>query len=96
MLAAYERSLIDCPYPPETHAIILEAVEKFTYGTSLFAAAAEAHHLPAMPAVDEERYPHLSLALKVAPKDDEAIHVEALRALLDGFRVRFGPGSDQA
>lgn len=90
MLSAYEHSLVDCPYPPTTHAIILEAVEKFTYGTSLFAAAAEAHHLPAMPSVDKERYPLLAAALQAAPNDDEAIHVEALRALLDGFRVRFG------
>ncbi|MFC4295874.1 TetR/AcrR family transcriptional regulator [Novosphingobium tardum] len=90
MLPAYERSLIDCPYSPEAQAVILEAVEKFTYGTSLFAAAAEAHHVPAMPTVDAGRFPRLAHALKVAPGDDEAIHVEALKALLDGFRVRFG------
>ena len=90
ILGAYERSLADCPYPPETHAIILEAVEKFTYGTSLFAAAAEAHHTPAMPPIDEAHFPNLARALRTAPDSDEAIHVEALRVLLAGFRSRFG------
>ena len=90
ILPAYERTLIDCPYPPESHAVILEAVEKFTYGTSLFAAAAEAHHVPAMPLVDAERFPRLARALEVGPRDDEAIHVQALKALLAGFRATFG------
>lgn len=89
ILPAYERSLIDCPYPPETHAIIMEAVEKFTYGASLFAAAAESHHVTAMPEVDPTRFPSLAQALKVAPQDDEAIHVQALKALLNGFRATF-------
>ncbi len=68
--------------------IVLEAVEKFTYGSSLFAAAAAAHHSSAMPAVDPERFPHLAKAIEVAP-DDETIFAEALRALLDGLRLRF-------
>jgi TetR/AcrR family tetracycline transcriptional repressor len=95
ILPAYERTLIDCPYPPETHAVILEAVEKFTYGASLFAAAAEAHHVPAMPEIDPARFPKLAHALQVAPGDDEAIHVQALRVLLDGFRATFGTGPNK-
>lgn len=91
MLPAYERTLIDCPYPPEAQMILLEAIEKFTYGTSLFAAAAEAHHTPAMPDVDAAHFPHLSRALTVAPGDDEVLHVEALRVILAGLRVRYGP-----
>lgn len=96
MLPAYERTLVSCPYPPETHAVILEAVEKFTWGASLFAAAAEAHHIPAMPDIDASRFPRLAHALEVGPVDDETVHVEALRALLCGFRVMFGtsPAAD--
>lgn len=89
MLPAYERTLKDCPYPPETHAILLEAIEKFTYGSSLFAAAAESFHTPAMPQVDEEHFPNLSRALEAAPADDEIIYVEALKVLLAGLRARF-------
>ncbi len=89
MLPAYERTLKDCPYPPETHAVLLEAIEKFTYGSSLFAAAAESHHTPAMPEVDEGHFPNLSRALTAAPVDDEIIYVEALKVLLAGLRARY-------
>lgn len=90
MLPAYERTLIDCPYPPEAHLVILEAVEKYTYGAALFAAAAEAHHTPAMPVVDPARFPLLRRAIDIGSSAEEATHVEALRALLDGFKARFG------
>lgn len=90
MLPAYERTLIDCPYPPEAHAVLLEVIEKFTYGSSLFAAAAEAHHTPAMPTVDAEHFPYLREALARAPADDEQLYVASLRVILDGLRARYG------
>lgn len=89
MLTAYENTLAGCPYPPETHAILLEVIEKFTYGSSLFAAAAESHHTPAMPEVDESHFPNLSRALAAAPADDEQIYIESLKVLLAGLRARF-------
>lgn len=89
MLGAYERTLADCPYPPAHHAAVLEAVEKLTYGAALFGAAAATHHVPAMPVFPVERFPLLAAALDAAP-DDEALFVETLRALLDGFKVRYG------
>lgn len=90
MLRAYERTLADCPYDAKYHMVILEAVEKLTYGSSLFAASAETYHSPAIPAFDAERYPLLAHAMAAAPKDDETIFVESLNALLDGFAARFG------
>lgn len=89
MLPAYERSLVDCPYPPDVQAAILEAIEKFTFGSALFAAAAEAHHTPSMPPVDEARFPYLHRALEASP-DADAVHAEALHIILDGFRARYG------
>ena len=65
------------------------------FDTPLFAAAAEAHHVPAMPEVDAGRFPRLAHALEVAPGDDEAIHVHALKVLLEGFRVAFGSKSEK-
>lgn len=90
MLPAYERQLVDCPYPPEAQAVVLEVVEKFTYGSSLFAAAAEAHHTPAMPPVDAEHFPHLSRALATAPETDEEIYLTSLQIILAGLRARYG------
>lgn len=90
MLPAYEHTLEDCPYPPEAHTVLLEVIEKFTYGSSLFAAAAEAHHTPAMPAVDEGHFPRLARAVATAPADEEETYVAALRVILAGLRVTFG------
>jgi TetR/AcrR family tetracycline transcriptional repressor len=90
MLGAYESTLRDCPFPPTAHAAILESIEKLTYGASLFAAAAEAHHSPAMPIFDAARYPHLAEAIASAPAGDEALFVETIRLLFDGFRARYG------
>ena len=89
MLQAYENSLVDCPYPPEKQVVISELTEKLTYGSALFAAAAESYHVAAMPAVDELRYPHLARALAAAPSDEE-VFVEALRTQFAGMRARFG------
>lgn len=91
MLGAYETTLRDCPYPSAAHAAILDSIEKLTYGSSLFAAAAEAHHSPAMPTFDAARYPRLAQALAEAP-GDEALFVETIRILFDGFRLRYGKG----
>lgn len=90
MLSAYEHALADCPFPPEHHIVISEAIEKLTYGSSLFAAAAATYHTPAIPAFDVERYPLFARAISSGPGDEEAIFVESLRSLIDGFRARYG------
>ena len=90
MLSAYENSLIDNPYPEEHQMVIVEAIEKLTYGTSLFAAAAATYHLPAMPAFDTDRYPRLARAIQVGPQDQLTMFEESLRALLAGFDARYG------
>lgn len=89
MLPAYEHSLADCPYPAEFHVVVSDLTEKFTYGSALFAAAAKAHHIPAMPPVDPAHFPYLANALEVAPSDED-VFIEGLRTLLDGMRARFG------
>lgn len=90
MLGAYERGLSDCPYAPRYQLAILDALEKLTYGTSLFDAAAKAHDHAAMPAFDAARYPLLADALAKSPVTDEALFIETLNVLLDGFSFRYG------
>ena len=94
MLGAYERTLAGSPFPPPVQLIVLEALEKLTYGAALFAAAALAHHSPAMPDFDAAKYPLLRRAVDAAPDDDEAVFIETLRALLDGLRHRYAPPTD--
>lgn len=89
MLGAYERGLSACPYAPEHRMAILEALEKLTYGASLFDAAAKTNGGAAMPDVDAARYPLLAEAIARSSVTDEALFVETLQALLDGFRVRY-------
>ena len=55
----------------------------------LFAAAAEAHHIPAMPEVDAAHFPRLAEALELAPSDED-IFKEGLQVLLAGLRARYG------
>lgn len=95
MLGAYEATLAICPYPSEHHMAILEALEKITYGASLFAAAAKAHHIPAMPVFDANRFPKLAEALAKAP-EDEALFVETLELMFDGFEARYGKKKGKA
>jgi TetR/AcrR family tetracycline transcriptional repressor len=89
MLPAYESGLRDCPYPLEVHMIVHEVIEKLTYGSSLFAAAAESHHIPAMPEVDPGQFPRLAEAIALAPSDEE-IFAESLKVALAGLRARYG------
>lgn len=90
VLPAYERTLKTCPYPPQHHVVVLEAIERFTFGYTLFAAAAASHHTPPTPEPDRAEFPFLAAALDIAPKDEEAVFVEALRVILDGLRARYG------
>jgi AcrR family transcriptional regulator len=91
MLQAYEAGLRDCPYPVETHMIVHETIEKFTFGSALFAAAAHAQHISAMPPIEAAFFPKLAAARERAPSD-EMIFEESLKAILDGLRARFAPG----
>ncbi|WP_292959860.1 TetR family transcriptional regulator [Novosphingobium sp. UBA1939] len=90
VLPAYERTLATCPYPAEHQVVVLEAIERFTFGFTLFAAAAASHHTPPTPELNREQFPFLAAAIDVAPKDEEAAFVEALRVILDGLRFRYG------
>ena len=90
MMGAYENTLIDCPYPQNVHLAILEGLEKLCYGSALFAASAIAYDNPAMPSFPEEKYPVLKSAIDASPFDEDALYLEALHALLDGFRARYG------
>lgn len=89
MLPAYEKSLIDCPYPPEVQIVFSELTEKFTFGSSLFAAAAETHHIPAMPPVDVAIFPRLARALDAAPTDEQ-VFIQGLRVIFAGLRALYG------
>lgn len=91
MLRGYDRWIADCPYPPDTHMTLLEGTEKLTYGSALFAAAAHARSVLAMPPIDTTRTPHLARARDANPHDPEALFEATIRTYLAGFRARARP-----
>lgn len=88
LLAAYELAVAGYPHTRDLHLAILEGIEKLTFGSALFAAAAGNAGIPAMPEVDPARYPNLAASIAASRFDDEGNFVEALRMFLAGVRLR--------
>jgi AcrR family transcriptional regulator len=87
LLGAYEQTVISYPRHRELHMAILEGVEKFTFGSTLFEASARARGVTPMPAADPERYPNLARSIAANPFDDEGGFVQALRIFFAGVKV---------
>ena len=94
LLAAYDEAAASDPYPPEFHMVVIEATEKLTFGSALFAAAAQARGIAPMPEADPEKLPRLAKALELNPfEDEEALFVETLRMFFTGVAERYRRGS---
>ena len=88
MLPAYDHAVSEYPENRALHMAILEAVEKLTYGSALFQAAARSKGTPTMPAFDSARFPSLAKSVAANPYEDEQLFIEAMRMLIAGVRVR--------
>jgi TetR/AcrR family tetracycline transcriptional repressor len=93
LLAAYDRAARDEPFPTSIQLVVIEAIERLTYGTALFEAAARARGVDPMPFVDPDKYPNLAKAIADSPFDDEELFVESLRIFLTGVRARLEQGT---
>lgn len=91
LLDAYEVTVSNYPQTRALHMAILEGIEKLTFGSALFAAAAATANVPAMPEVTAKDYPNLAESVAASQFDDEGNFVEALRMLLAGVRARTQP-----
>lgn len=94
MMPAYEHwieHLADAGVPPETWLLIVDGLDKLTYGSVLFEAASISKRLPAFPAADPERYPQLAKALAVNKQDPERVFRATIRAFLDGIAPQSRP-----
>jgi AcrR family transcriptional regulator len=90
LLGAYEQTVISYPRRRELHMAILEGVERFTFGSTLFAASALARGIPPMPSVDPTRYPNLARSVAANPFDDEGNFIQALKIFFAGVKVMAG------
>jgi TetR/AcrR family transcriptional regulator, tetracycline repressor protein len=88
LLGAYEHAVAGYPQTRNLHMAILEGIEKLTFGSALFAAAAGTAGISPMPDIDAAHYPNLAQSVAASPFDDEDTFVEALRMLLAGVRLR--------
>lgn len=88
LLSAYERTTREEPYPTSVQMVVIEMVEKFTYGAALFEASAHSRGVDPMPTVDAEKYPNFAKAIEDNPFEEEELFIEALRIFLTGVRAR--------
>lgn len=95
MLQAYERAATEDPYPPEFHMAVIEGTEKLTFGSALFAAAAQAQGVKSFPPFDADKYPAVARMVASNPFDDERLFEETLRMFLAGVAERHRVSSAQ-
>lgn len=87
LLGAYDRWIAGCPLPMEQRMVLIEGLEKLTFGSALFEAAYRSQSIEPMPEFDRARLPHLAEAVRLNPLDSEAAFIETLRRYLAGFHV---------
>jgi AcrR family transcriptional regulator len=88
LLAAYENFMMILQAPSAIHLMILEGMEKLTYGSALFAAAARSRGLEPFPPFDAAKFPNLAQAIRTnAYHDDEALFAETLRSFFRGIQL---------
>ncbi len=89
VLAAYEQTAVQIPYPAAYHLAIFEAIEKFVFGSTLFAAAAKIRNAGSLASADLARFPALKKGVAKNKFDDERLFRESVRLLLDGMAARY-------
>lgn len=94
MLQFFPRHLMLKPYdhwshkfdvPPELQLLVIEGIEKLTFGSALLGAMSLANGTQPMPEFEAEDYPHLDIAVQANPLDEEGMFVETLRRFLSSF-----------
>lgn len=90
LLAAYDRWIAGCPLPMEQRMVLIEGLEKLTFGSALFEAAYRSQGIEPMPDFDRARLPHLAEAVRTNALDSEAAFIETLRRYLAGFHMSLG------
>jgi len=85
LLGAYDRWIAGCPLPMDQRMVLIEGLEKLTFGSALFEAAYRAQGIEPMPDFDRVRLPNLAEAVRLNRHDSEATFIETLKRYLAGF-----------
>jgi TetR/AcrR family tetracycline transcriptional repressor len=87
LLGAYDRWIAGCPLPMEQRMVLIEGLEKLTFGSALFEAAYRAQGIEPMPDFDRVRLSNLAEAVRLNSLDSEATFIETLKRFLAGFHT---------
>ncbi|MBT8766720.1 TetR/AcrR family transcriptional regulator [Metapseudomonas boanensis] len=85
MLKYYDFWVNRYDIPAERRMVVIEGVEKLTYGSALIGAMSRANGASPMPEFDEQEFPHLAEAVKANPMTDEQAFIETLKVFLYAF-----------
>ena len=88
LLPSYDNYAADYPLAVEYRMVLIEGLEKLTFGSAFFEASARARSIEPMPDFDHSRFPHLAAAIRANARDDESLFVEMIRAFIAGCRAR--------
>jgi len=88
LLPTYDRYAAGYPLPGEWRMMMIEGLEKLTFGSAFFEAAARARAIEPMPAFDHARLPSLAAAIRANSLDDEGLFVETIKAFIAGCKAR--------
>lgn len=82
MLKYYDFWVNRYDIPAERRMLVIEGVEKLTYGSALIGAMSRAKGTSPMPEFDEQEFPHLAEAVKANSMTDERAFAETLKIFL--------------
>lgn len=83
---AYDFWASVCPFHESVQLVLLEGLEKLTFGSALFTAAAKSTGQAGFPEVNAKELSHLARAVESGIHSDEQLFIETLRRYLAGFR----------
>ena len=86
LLNTYERWNERYEVQPKDKMVVMEGLEKMTFGSALLGATSRAQGIEAYPDdLDPERFPNLAAAIRANRRSDEKVFEEAVRRFLSAF-----------
>jgi AcrR family transcriptional regulator len=85
MLLSYDYWVGQFDLPMEKRLLVIDGVEKLTFGSAMLGAMSRASGNEPMPSFSPEQFPHLHAANTANELDETAIFVATLKAFLNAF-----------
>lgn len=85
MLPAYDHWTSHYPVKPELKLIILDGLEKLTFGSALLGSMSRAKGLAPIPEFEPEDFPSMAQTVRANNMNEEELFVEVIRRFLTSF-----------